>query len=117
MRLSATRVESYSMKISVFLFILIIVTSAQAADWVNYCGEIKSMRTWASGSDTYGIWFEYKVNPDDCSSGFYVAHEASNKNYVFSQALAAKTTNAPVCIQTSLEYKISEMCKLNSIKH
>lgn len=106
------------MKISILsLFLLIFLTSAHAADWVNHCGEVKNIRTWASGSDAYGIWIEYKVNPNDCSGGFYVAHEASNKNYVFSQALTAKTTNTPVCIQTALEYKISEKCKLNSIKN
>jgi hypothetical protein len=104
-------------KLTCVLFMLTLSVNTQAREWLSFCGEIASVRTWGDGTDDYGIWIGYKTNPSNCSGGFYVAHEATNKNFVFSQVLAAKTTNETVCIQTALEYKIAERCKLNSISN
>ncbi|MEC4726880.1 hypothetical protein HWQ46_15110 [Shewanella sp. D64] len=99
----------------IILFVLIMVpTLSQAAE--NFCGEVQRLRTWATGSDTYGIWVEYKANPSQCPGGFYIPHEGTNKDYVFSIALAAKMAKESVCIQVySYSTNIQNRCRINYI--
>ncbi|QDO85849.1 hypothetical protein FM037_24545 [Shewanella psychropiezotolerans] len=54
----------------IILFSLIMPVITQAAE--NHCGDIQRLRVWAGGSDTYGIWVEYKTNPSQCAGGFYI---------------------------------------------
>lgn len=105
-------------------YILFVITIALAAPLYAVeslgiaCGEIQRLRTWASGSDTYGIWVEYKSNPQNCEGGFYVPHNSSNRELVFSMALAAKASNQKMCIQIGdLSSNIGNRCVINYIMH
>ena len=105
-------------------YILSIVAILSAAplqaieDLGTACDEIQRIRVWASGSDTYGLWIEYKSNPQNCEGGFYVPHNADNKELVFSMALAAKAANQRTCIQIgNLANTIGNRCIINYIMH
>ncbi len=104
-----------------FLLVLIFsIPSVSIAieDFGTTCNEIKRLRTWAGGSDSYGIWAELKTNPSECEGGFYIPHEASNKQYVFSMLLAAKASNDRMCIQIRLlSDNISNRCQINYVMH
>ena len=104
------------MKLKVIALALLMSAPSFASHQV-FCGNIKSIRTWGSGSDTYGIWVEYESNPASCSSGFYLQHNVENKNLVFSQLLTAKSIGANVCIQAYMEANIFNRCRLNTITH
>ena len=83
----------------------------------NYCGEVQRTRVWANGSDTYGIWIEYKNNPESCSGGFYIKNSATNKQYVYSTVLAAKAASQEICIQVNIGNEIGNRCQLNYVMH
>lgn len=100
-----------------FAIFLLIVSSASIADVANYCGEVKRLRTWVNGGDTYGVWVEYKSNPSSCPGGFYLPHEGSNKDYVFSMALAAKASNDRVCVQIIVGEEKGNRCLINYLMH
>lgn len=55
------------MKFSLIALLSFLVSSTAMAGIANYCGEIKRLRTWVNGGDTYGVWVEYKANPAPCS--------------------------------------------------
>ncbi|ACA85779.1 hypothetical protein [Shewanella woodyi] len=94
--------------------LLLVSSISQAVE--NHCGEVQRLRVWAGGSDTYGIWVEYKANPSQCPGGFYIPHGANNKDYVFSIALAAKMAKESVCIQVySHSTDIQNRCRINYI--
>lgn len=84
----------------------------------NHCGDIGRLRTWAEGSDSYGVWVEFKSNPSACSGGFYLQHQVSNKQLIFSMLLAAKHANSRMCIQVySHDTDISNRCRINYVAH
>lgn len=101
------------------LFILFTLLSAVSfAQNALYCDEIKRIRTWAHGSDTYNVWFEYKNNPSSCTGGFYMKTNAINRDFVYSLALSAKAKNERVCIQANPSASvIGNRCLLNYIMH
>jgi len=96
-----------------YLFILLILPVSSLADSAKFCDEIERFRIWANGSDTYGIWVEYKTNPEACPGGFFIQHLAENKNYVMSFLLAEKAQNNRVCIQAITDDMNSNRCRLN----
>ena len=99
-----------------FFVILLALVSPIAFSVENHCGKIKTMRTWAQGSDHYGIWVEYENNPAQCPGGFYLQHEASNKQFVYSYLLAHKMSQENVCIQVySHSSDIGNRCRLHYV--
>ena len=80
-------------------------------------GRLKQLELGVTVIDSYGIWIEYESNPASCSGGFYLKHDGGNKNYVFSQALAAKSTDTNVCIQVYTLANIANRCQLNYFSH
>jgi len=102
------------MKCFAFLILIVITAKSHAANEMH-CGNIKTMRIWAGGSDTYGVWIEYDNNPTSCPGGFYVKHSADNKELVYSLALASKMAGQKVCIQTNIGVDIGNRCQLNYI--
>lgn len=85
------------------------------AAWGTQCSTVKRVYSWANGSDKYGIRATLADNPSACS-GFYVAHDGSNKQYVYSALLASAASGMRACIQYSTdETKYDGMCKLNYI--
>lgn len=96
-------------------FILVVLSEGLLAAG-NHCGDIRRIRTWADGTDAYGVWVEYKRNPAACPGGFYLRHQATNKEFVFSMLLAAKHANSPVCIQVySHDTDISNRCRIHYV--
>lgn len=85
------------------------------ADTAKYCDEIKRFRIWATGSDTNGIWIEYKDNPEACPGGFYLPHIADNKDYTVSFLLSEKAQGNRVCMQVITDSMISNRCKINYV--
>ncbi|MCP4493445.1 MAG: hypothetical protein GY820_39995 [Gammaproteobacteria bacterium] len=81
----------------------------------KYCNEIERFRIWATGSDTNGIWVEYKENPAACPGGFYLPHVADNKDYAFSFLLSEKAQGNKVCMQVITDIMISSRCKINYV--
>ncbi|MFA0812150.1 hypothetical protein [Microbulbifer epialgicus] len=107
------------MKYVLFIVVFLVAASSYATEALGTaCGEIQRLRTWAEGSDTYGVWIEYKSNPENCEGGFYIPHNSNNKELVFSMALAAKASGQKMCIQfRNLENKIEDRCVINYIRH
>lgn len=93
----------------------VMFTSSSFADPVNHCGDIKRMRTWVNGSNTYGVWVEFSTNPSACSGGFFLPQEGNNRDKVYSFLLASKASKAPICIQTYESAKISNRCKIHYV--
>ncbi len=93
----------------------LIISFPSFADPVTLCGEIKRMRTWVNGTDTYGVWVEYSTNPSTCPSGFFLPKEGNNKDRVYSFLLSSKVSKSPVCIQTYESAKISNRCKIHYV--
>jgi hypothetical protein len=89
------------------------------AAWENHCGDIKRIRTWVNGSDTYGVWVEFTANPPSCAGGLYLPQTGNNRDMVYSTALSAKMANQKICFQfnNSPESKISNRCRVNYIYH
>lgn len=101
-------------RVSFVIALLCFSSVSQAAE--NFCGEVQRLMTWAEGSDTYGIWVQFKSNPSQCANGFYIPHAANNKDYVFSIALAARMARESVCIQVlSHSQDIGNRCRINYI--
>lgn len=99
----------------IILFSLLIAPTITLAT-ESFCGDVQRLRVWAGGNDTYGIWVEYKTNPSQCSGGFYIPHQASNKEFVFSIALAAKMAKERICIQAlNHSADIKNRCRINYI--
>lgn len=99
-----------------FLMLLVISTDTFSAEYL--CGDLRRIRAWANGSDTYGVWVEYEKNPAVCSGGFYLQHQAQNKQLVFSMLLAAKHAKTPICIQVySHDTDIGSRCRINYVAH
>jgi hypothetical protein len=94
----------------VFLF-----CSTVNANMAKYCGDIKTFRIWATGSDSNGIWVEYESNPSTCPGGFYLPHQSDNKDYVVSFLLAEKAQKNRVCMQVFTSTMISNRCKVNYV--
>jgi hypothetical protein len=95
-----------------------IILSSNVFAAANHCGDIETIRTWANGNDTYGIWVEYDSNPTQCSGGFYIPHEGNNKQFVYSTLLASKMANQKICIQVySYDTNIGNRCKLHYVYH
>lgn len=104
------------MRIIVIFLLLVLSEGLLAAE--NHCGDIRRIRTWADGTDSYGVWVEYKSNPATCSGGFYLQHQATNKQLIFSMLLAAKHANSRVCIQVySHDTDISDRCRIHYVSH
>jgi len=102
------------------LFLLCVISTPAISQPSNYCGDVKRMRVWAKGSDTYGIWVEFSSNPEACPGGFYMPHTAANKQYAYSLILAAKAAKEKVCIQTypnASDWKIGSRCQINYVMH
>ena len=104
------------MKLKVIALALLI-SGPSFANYAVHCGKIETIRTWGNGNDTYGIFIEYENNPASCSRGFYLKHAGNNKTFVFSQALAAKSTDTNVCIQVYTLANIANRCQLNYFSH
>ena len=76
-------------------------------------GRLKPLELGVSGNDTYGIWIEYESNPASCSgAAFILSMMVNNKTFVFSQALAAKSTDTNVCIQVYTLANIANRCRV-----
>ncbi len=103
------------MKYVLFIVVVLLATPSYAVEDLGIaCGEIKSLRTWVEGSDTYGVWVDYKSNPVNCEAGFYIPNSSNNKSLVFSMALAAKASNQKMCIQVgNLSNNIGNRCIIN----
>lgn len=99
----------------IILVVGLMASSSAFANYVNYCGEINKMYTWANGGDAYGVWVQLKENPSACTGGFYLSHEASNKQLVYSFLLSSKVAKLPICIQTHSTQKIANRCKINYV--
>ena len=104
------------MKLKVIALAL-LMSAPSFANYAVHCGKIETIRTWGNGNDTYGIFIEYENNPASCSRGFYLKHAGNNKTFVFSQALAAKSTDTNVCIQVYTLANIANRCQLNYFSH
>lgn len=100
------------------LTVLLLIISSNAFAVASHCGDIQRMRTWVNGSDTYGVWVEFKKNPSSCAGGFYLPQTGNNRDMVYSTALAAKMANQKICFQVHDSYgDISKRCKINYIYH
>lgn len=99
------------------LLLMLIISSAALAQNSMHCGEVQRMRVWANGSDLYGVWVEYKTNPQSCPGGFYMLHNANNKDLVYSLILSAKAQNERICIQTYDPNMNGNRCQLNYVMH
>lgn len=100
------------------LVILLAMLSFQCLSAENFCGDIQRTRVWASGSDMYGIWVEFKSNPSQCPGGFYIANDAPNKGLVYSTILAAKMAEQKICIQVfSHDFDLGNRCLLHYVYH
>jgi hypothetical protein len=101
----------------IFLTVSILfLSNAVLAQAKLYCGEVERLRVWANGSNTYGIWVEYKSNPEACSGGFFLPHVSANKDHLYSLILSSKATKERVCIQTypeNSDWIIGGRCKIN----
>lgn len=102
------------MKRHLTLLSIALVSSVSAANPVNYCGEIKRMRTWVNGTDAHGVWVEYSANPSACPGGFYLPQDGNNRDKVYSFLLASKTAKTEICIQT-FGGLLSSRCKINYV--
>lgn len=108
------------MKKVMLVLAMLSASSGALAQPINYCGEVERLRVWAKGSDTYGIWVEYKSNPQACLGGFFLPHVSANKDYLYSLILSAKAAKDKICIQTYPEnpdWKIAGRCKINYAMH
>ncbi|MCG7562967.1 MULTISPECIES: hypothetical protein [Pseudoalteromonas] len=96
---------------------LAIMTFNTTASVTNHSGEIANMRTWVSGSNTYGVWVSLKNNPSICPGGFYLPHTSDNKQLVYSTLLAARLSGKNIMIQAadSSTYKIGDRCRINYV--
>ena len=104
------------MKKSIVAVAMLAVFGTVEASWETHCGDIQRMRTWANGSDTYGVWVEYVSNPASCSGGYYLNHAATNKSFVYSFLLSAKTAKQRICIQTDPTVnKNGSRCRINYV--
>ncbi|WP_204378514.1 hypothetical protein [Agaribacterium haliotis] len=99
------------------LIFLLFVSANTIATSNKYCDEIQRLRIWAQGSDQYGIWVEYQENPAACSGGFFVKHDANNKDLLVSFLLAEKAQGNKVCIQaiTDESTMINGRCRVNYV--
>ncbi|MGP0171772.1 hypothetical protein ACSVIJ_07800 [Pseudomonas sp. NCHU5208] len=102
------------MRYLTFLFLALLSTST-FAELASYCGQVERFRIWAAGSDTYGIWVEYKANPGACPSGFYLPHQSDNKSYVMSFLLAEKAQGNKICMQVVSSEVLYGRCKINYV--
>ncbi len=92
----------------------VLFSSTCFAGAANYCGDIKRMRTWVNGSDTYGVWVEYSSNPSACPGGFYLPKDKNNTDKVYSFLLASKMAKSPICIQT-FDSNVASRCAINYV--
>lgn len=95
------------------LIFILLLSMPASATVQNFCDEIRRFRIWAHGSDTYGIWVEFKANPEQCPGGFYITHASNNKDHVLSFLLAEKAQNNQVCIQAAINELNGNRCRLN----
>jgi hypothetical protein len=102
--------------LSLVLFALTLSVSVESiAAWETKCGTVKRVFSWAQGSDKYGIRATLVSNPASCT-GFYVDHDGSNKQYVYSALLASATSGMKACVQYDPnQTKHDGMCRLNYI--
>lgn len=100
-------------KITILVFGFLLLPVSATAETKKFCDEIQRFRIWAGGSDTYGVWVEFKNNPTDCAGGFYIKHDVSNKNIITSFLMAEKAQNHRVCVQVVTHEKIVDRCRLN----
>ncbi|GAB1624097.1 hypothetical protein AAOGI_41470 [Agarivorans albus] len=101
-----------------FSTIVLSLMTLNAFAVTNHCGEIKRLRTWVNGSDTYGVWVEFKANPQRCPGGFYMPQTGNNRDLVYSTVLASKMANQKICFQVHDAYgDISNRCKINYVFH
>ncbi|ALU42940.1 hypothetical protein [Pseudoalteromonas rubra] len=95
---------------------LALTTLSTTASVTNHNGEIANMRTWVSGSNTYGVWVSLKSNPSICPGGFYLPHTSDNKQLVYSTLLAARLSGKAIMIQAAdSSYKIGDRCRINYV--
>lgn len=95
---------------------LALLSTASLSAWQNQCSDVKSISTWSTGSDRYGIQFQLDNNGSYCSSGFYLEHEANNKRYVNNILLTSMAIEKRVCIQyNNEESKIDNRCRVNMV--
>lgn len=100
------------------LLILALLSADSFASAKNFCDEVKRIRVWANGSDTYGVWAELKNNPSQCPGGFYLNHNATNKQFIYSLILAAKASNQRICFQVyDVNSKIENRCRIHYTMH
>ncbi|MCF2908467.1 hypothetical protein L1285_09035 [Pseudoalteromonas sp. DL2-H2.2] len=97
-------------------FALALTMFNAMAGMTNHNGEIANMRTWVSGSDTYGAWVSLKNNPSICPGGFFLPHTSDNKQLVYSTLLAAHLSGKAIMIQTAdSAHKIGNRCRINYV--
>ena len=79
----------------------------------NHCSKIKTIRTWSQGNDAHGVRVELQSNPSQCPYGYYIVHNANNKNLVYSSLLSAKMADQKICVQAYLKEMLANLCRLN----
>lgn len=87
------------------------------ASTANFFGDIERIRTWAGGSDTYGIWVEFEQNPTACPNGFFMLHQQDNKELVYSFLLASSFAGRRVGIQALTHEMSGGKCRVNYVMH
>ena len=101
----------------VVCFLLTLLSFEAFSQSAIYCGDIKRLRTWGVGSNTYNVWIEYVNNPVSCTGGFYMKPATQNEEFIYSLALSAKAANQRVCIQSYESENNGNRCLLHYIMH
>ncbi|KZN45939.1 hypothetical protein [Pseudoalteromonas luteoviolacea] len=108
------------MKRNLFIGLLTVAISfgANASPWTNAYGKISNIQVWANGSDPYGVWVTLESDSDissDCSLTYYLQHNASNKDIVYSSLLTAKVSGGKVNIQTDKSKNATGLCRIHKV--
>ncbi|MDK2598322.1 hypothetical protein [Pseudoalteromonas obscura] len=108
------------MKTTLFIGLLIgaISFGTKASTWANASGKISNIQVWANGSDPYGVWVTLEsgsVTPSDCSLTYYLQHNASNKDIVYSGLLTSKVSGGNVTIQTDRSKNATGLCRIHKV--
>lgn len=100
--------------------LLTLITSfgSNASTWDNASGKVSNIQIWVNGSDTYGVWVTLDNGsdiPSGCGLTYYLQHNASNKDIVYSSLLTAKVSGGKVTIQTDKSKNASDLCRIHKV--
>ncbi|AOT07556.1 hypothetical protein [Pseudoalteromonas luteoviolacea] len=108
------------MKRNLFIGLLTVAISfgSNASTWANASGKISNIQVWANGSDPYGVWVTLESGssiPSGCGMTYYLQHNASNKDIVYSSLLASKVSGGNVTIQTDKSKNATGLCRIHKV--